>query len=153
MLAGLSSLSWFSSCFCWLRSFLGIPWLVAALEDKENDICREQVCCIQSANFICIWIWIWVYCAQFWSPFVSFTTRSIVIMRTCVCSKSLQSCLTLCNPMDCSPPGSSVHKNSPGKNTGVGCHGSSEPRDQTCVSCGSCLAGGFFTAEPLGKPQ
>ena len=23
--------------------------------------------------------------------------------------KSLQSCLTLCDPMDCSPPGSSVH--------------------------------------------
>ena len=26
------------------------------------------------------------------------------------------------NPMDCSPPGSSVHGNSPGKNAGVGCH-------------------------------
>ena len=26
-----------------------------------------------------------------------------------VCAKSLQSCLTLCNPMDCSPPGFSVH--------------------------------------------
>ena len=33
-----------------------------------------------------------------------------------------QSCLTLCNPMDCGPPGSSVHGDSPGKNTGVGCH-------------------------------
>ena len=28
----------------------------------------------------------------------------------------------LCNPMDCSPPGSSVHKDSPDKNIGVGCH-------------------------------
>ena len=27
----------------------------------------------------------------------------------CVRAKSLQSCSTLCNPMDCSPPGSSVH--------------------------------------------
>ena len=27
-----------------------------------------------------------------------------------------------CDPMDCSPPGSSVHRDSPGKNTGVGCH-------------------------------
>ena len=26
-----------------------------------------------------------------------------------VCAKSLQSCPTLCNPIDCSPPGSSVH--------------------------------------------
>ena len=33
-----------------------------------------------------------------------------------------QSCLTICNPMDSSPPGSSVHGDSPGKNTGVGCH-------------------------------
>ena len=35
-----------------------------------------------------------------------------------------QSCPTLCYPMDCSPPGSSVyvHGDSPGKNTGVGCH-------------------------------
>ena len=34
----------------------------------------------------------------------------------------VQSCPTLCNPIDCSLPGSSVHGNSPGKNTGVGCH-------------------------------
>ena len=27
-----------------------------------------------------------------------------------------------CNPTDCSPPGSSVHEDSPGKNIGVGCH-------------------------------
>ena len=31
-------------------------------------------------------------------------------------------CLTLWDPMDCSPPGSSVHGDSPGKNTGVDCH-------------------------------
>ena len=33
-----------------------------------------------------------------------------------------QLCPTLCDPMDCSPPGSSVPGDSPGKNTGVGCH-------------------------------
>ena len=33
-----------------------------------------------------------------------------------------QSCPTHCDPMDCSLPGSSVHEDSPGKNTGVGCH-------------------------------
>ena len=33
-----------------------------------------------------------------------------------------QSCPILCDPMDCSPPVSSVHGDSPGKNTGVGCH-------------------------------
>ena len=40
----------------------------------------------------------------------------------CVHAKLLQSCPTLCEPMDCSPPDSSVHGASPGKNTGVGCH-------------------------------
>ena len=33
-----------------------------------------------------------------------------------------QSCPTLCDLMDYSPPGTSVHGDSPGKNTGVGCH-------------------------------
>ena len=36
-------------------------------------------------------------------------------------AKSLQSCLTLCNQIDGSPPGSRPW-DSPGKNTGVGCH-------------------------------
>ena len=40
----------------------------------------------------------------------------------CTCAKSLQSCPTLCNPMDFSPPDSSVHGDSPSKNTGRGCH-------------------------------
>ena len=32
-----------------------------------------------------------------------------------------ESCPTLCDPMDCRPPGSSVHGVSPGKSTAVGC--------------------------------
>ena len=43
--------------------------------------------------------------------------------RTLPChAKLLRSCPTLCEPTDCSPPGSSVHGDSPGKNTGVGCY-------------------------------
>ena len=30
-------------------------------------------------------------------------------MSVCVCVLVAQSCLTLCDPVDCSPPGSSVH--------------------------------------------
>ena len=41
---------------------------------------------------------------------------------SCVHAKSLQSCPTLCNPLDCSPPGSSCPWASPGKNTVVGCN-------------------------------
>ena len=31
------------------------------------------------------------------------------LFLACVCAKSLQSCQILCDPIDCSPPGSSVH--------------------------------------------
>ena len=37
-------------------------------------------------------------------------------------AKSLQSCPTLYNPIDGSPPGPPRPWDSPGKNTGVGCH-------------------------------
>ena len=37
-------------------------------------------------------------------------------------SSVTQSCPTLCDPVNCSPPGSSVLGNFPGKSAGVGCH-------------------------------
>ena len=48
----------------------------------------------------------------------------------CVCVYMLvaQLCPTLCNPTDCSPQGSSVHGDSPGKNTRVGCHAFLPPK-------------------------
>ena len=52
---------------------------------------------------------------------VSKCSHQRLVTKWCVCSVA-QSCLTLCDPMDCSPPGSSVHGDSPGKNTGVGWH-------------------------------
>ena len=53
---------------------------------------------------------------------------------------------TLCDPTDCSPPGSSVHGDSPGKNTGVSCHGDlPHPGIELMSLRSSALAGGFFT--------
>ena len=57
-----------------------------------------------------------------------------------------QSCQTLCNPMDHSPPGSSVHGILQAKTLEWVAiplsRGSSQPRDQTWVAC---TAGRFFT--------
>ena len=47
--------------------------------------------------------------------------RALTWCSMCVCLVA-QSCLTLCDTMDYGPPGSSVHGDSPGKNTTVGCH-------------------------------
>ena len=41
---------------------------------------------------------------------------------SCVLCVVAQSCPTLCDAADCTPPGSSAHGDSPGKNTGVSCH-------------------------------
>ena len=42
--------------------------------------------------------------------------------KAAAAAKSLQSCPTLCDPIDGSPPGSPCPWDSPGKNIGVGCH-------------------------------
>ena len=55
------------------------------------------------------------------------------------CHLVAKSCLTLCDPMDCSLPGSFCPWDFPGNSTGAGCHflfrGSSWPRDRTDISC------------------
>ena len=78
----------------------------------------------------------------------------------CMLTRSLQSCLTLCYPVDYSPPGSCVH--------GIlkarilewvampSSWGSSWPWDQTCVPCVSCLLRwqvGSLQLAPPGKPR
>ena len=71
-----------------------------------------------------------------------------VFTRESVCaSVHAQSCLTLCDPMNCSPPGSSV----PGiLQAGIlesfmsSSRGSSQHRDHTHISCISCIAGRLF---------
>ena len=74
--------------------------------------------------------------------------------RQLVCVLVKQLCPNLCDPMDCSSPGSSVHGISQARIlewVSISfSRGSSQPRDQTHVSC---TAGKFFTAEPPGKPH
>ena len=58
------------------------------------------------------------------------------------CMLSLQSCATLCNPMDCSPPGFSGHGIPQGRTLEwvaiLSSRGSSWRRDWTCSSWSSC---------------
>ena len=54
-------------------------------------------------------------------PRPSYIDKLMLIHCAVLCLVA-QSCLTLCDPIDCSPPGSSEHGDSAGKNTEVGCH-------------------------------
>ena len=60
-----------------------------------------------------------------------------------------QLCLTLYNPMDCSPPGSSVHWIFLARILEwvaiSSSRGSSQPKDWTHISHVSYIVGGFFT--------
>ena len=79
-----------------------------------------------------------------------------VCVCVCVHAQSLQLCPTLCDPMDCSLPGFSVH--------GIlqarilewvampSSRGFSQPRDQNRVSCIACISGRFLTTKPPREP-
>ena len=84
-------------------------------------------------------------CYSKWRIILISSLKNSQVKYVCACMhvKSLQSCVTLCDSMDCSPPGSSVH--------GVlqvrilewvvipFSRGSSRPRDQAHVSYVSCI--------------
>ena len=64
-----------------------------------------------------------------------------------------QSCLTLCDPVDCSPPGSFVHVISQSGNwTGFQFPSPGNLPDPRIKSAFPALAASFFTAVPPGKP-
>ena len=77
---------------------------------------------------------------------------------SCSCVKSLHSCLTLRDTVDLSPPESRLlcPWDSPGKNTGVGCHFLLQgnlpgPGVKLTFLSSPALAGGFFTTKPRRK--
>ena len=87
----------------------------------------------------------WCFCVAFRVVFSGLSSNSLVssLMIMYVCAKLLQTCLTLCDPMNCSLPGSSVCGISQARILEwvaiSSCKGSSRPRDWTCVSNVSCI--------------
>ena len=65
--------------------------------------------------------WLLLRWGQHSFPLISLKNCVLYLPHSVLCLVALL-CLTLCYPMDCSPPGSSVHGDSPAKYTGVGCH-------------------------------
>ena len=111
------------------------------------------------SNFLLLqletWIFLWgihteepLWREKRWWGDESHTRTHTTAYREWRKSKVTQSCLTLCNPMDCSPPGSSVH--------GIllarilewvaisFSRGSSRARDGTHISCVSCMGRGIL---------
>ena len=92
----------------------------------------------------------WVTCTVLWS----FTWRKLSTINR-ILTVLVQACLTLCDPMDCSPPGSTVRGNFPGKNARVGCHALLQGifRTQESKHRSPAVQVDSLLSEPLGKPK
>ena len=129
------------------RKIWGVPTSVTETSRMEGGVGKKIffVCGFRLVRYIhkmCIY--------NFGSVF---STNDLMCMR----AQLLQSCLTLCDPMDWGPPGSSVHgilQTRILEWVAMPCtRGSSQPRDQTHFFCVSCIASIFFTTEPPRKPK
>ena len=93
----------------------------------EGNGCPLQYSCLENSMDRGSW----------WATVHGVTKIQIQYIHICVLCLATQLCPTLCDPIDCSLPGSSILGDSPGKSTGVGCHallqGSPQSRDQTQV--------------------
>ena len=89
---------------------------------------------------------------QIWIRIWPLALTSCVNLGVCACLFA-QPCPPFCDPMDGGLPGSSLHGDSPGKNTGVGCHALLQEVFPTQgLNPGFRIAGRFFTSKSPGKP-
>ena len=99
---------------------------------------------------------------DFWLPNMcgfSPLPKSMPLQTLAWCHTCVLSCFScdqlFCDTMDCSLPGLSVHwilQASMLKCVAIpSSRGSSWPRNQTCISCGSCIEGGFFYLWATGE--
>ena len=93
---------WYGSCYSW--QYCSLLYVCAYM---CVSVC--YVVCVHLYESMCVWYMHVCVCV-------------CVVVVMCLLCLVTQLRPTLGNPMDCSPPGSSVHGESPGKDTGVSCH-------------------------------
>ena len=123
---------------CWCNKFcLSLAYISLSLL-----ICARFLCKKESLDFIFMKV------AHCFSEVLGACSYG----SCCCCYLAARSCLALCDPMDSSPPGSSVHGISQARILGLVAtfysKVSSWPRDLTQVSC---IESGFCTTEPPEK--
>ena len=133
----LHNLIFYHTTSCSLAASCGIHWFGSHFSEKLRQLQLRRGSICERSKY------------SLRAPHSNFTPKSIKSAAGWPMKVKLlvtQSCLTLCNPMYCSPPGSSVHGTL--QTRILECvtipfsRGSSQPRDWTWVSC---MAGGSFT--------
>ena len=118
-----------TNCYCWLiQVYL-----------------HHSIFCLLFIMFSCYFLFLLVTCLGFHASFSDLQNIHFVFNSTLKWSEVTQLCPTLCDPVDCSPTGSSVHGLLQARILEWAAisfsRGSSQPRDWTQVSC---IAGRHF---------
>ena len=122
-------------------------WIQSSLQDIIIHSIMGTRMILGGKHYTATWFWyfFWLLSLQTWKSKVPYIRAHalIWICIPCLPTKLLQSCQTLCNPINCSPPGSSAHGFLQARILqGVAMpssRGSSQPRDQIHVSYVSCI--------------
>ena len=132
------------------RHFFGVPWGPYILWETwsqinlevQNKVQTRASKWIKGIFIFTLYIYLFLGSSPNWDSLIKRRNTCAVLCLV------VQSCPTLCAPMDCSPPGSSVHgvfsrqEYWSGWPAMLSSRGSSQPKDWTQVSC---IAGRFFT--------
>ena len=138
------------SCFSWVTQPCYQVWTrLLTLEKNIAGVLEETI--IKTNWFLRVALWISVNNLSSHIPLWVSNLFWFVSILIAYCIIGCQLHLTLCDSLDCSPPGFFAHGTSQARILGwVAISYSkefSQPRDQTHVSC---IGNGFFTTEPTG---
>ena len=97
---------------CKARDLNSIPGLERSPGERNSNLLQNS--CLENSRDRGAW---WAIVHGFTKSWTRLNNSHYYCVCVCVCVLIPQLCTTLCDPMDCSPPGNSL-----GKNTGVGCH-------------------------------
>ena len=113
-------------CFPICHEVMGLDAMILVfwmLSFKPSSSLSSLMFIISSFTPCYLYILVWNAYLFYLIIYLGQLSRStpLSLSNDCMCLVA-QSCPTVCNPMDCSPPGSSVYRDSPGKNIGESCH-------------------------------
>ena len=126
------------SCLQLRPEKLSHSFLTLYCVDLGTQTCLQALVMLSAGTAMC-WCTMQTYlwCKSWLCPHLEATVQTCCAL--CMCVQLLQSCLTLCNSMDCSPPGSPVHGILQARILAWAdmtfSRGSSQPRDQIHISC------------------
>ena len=144
----------------WQKNSIFVAWDLLSLVHSVNQSHVHIVSLLKIYPSIKLSVW---YLPAYHPVECMWLVYNLFVLRRYLCAVSfvcacVLSCIRLCGPMDCSPPGFSVHGIFQARILGWFAisysRGSSQLRDRTHISCISCIGRQILSLPPrhLGRP-